>query len=241
MNVNGVRQWILHAASHCRRLASTSFPCTLALGQLGLLDNVSVTTHWSAVSLLAERCPKTKVDPEVLYVEDQGIWTAAGITSAIDMSLEMVARDLGEHVANQVAKRFVLTGRRPGEVAQVSAAIAVQEKLDHDFHGLIGWMHAHIAEPLDVTALASKAGMSLRNFQRRFKACTGQSPAWFLEGIRLEHGRTLLASEMSIKSIAAQCGYSNAQQFAKAYARRFSTTLIKSRAASRTKKAFSNA
>jgi len=229
--MNGVRQWILLAALHCRRLASTSFPCTLWLGRLGLLDNIRITTHWSAASLLAERCPKTKVDPKILYVEDQGIWTAAGVTSAIDMTLEMVSRDLGEHVANQIAKRFVLTWRRPGEIAQVSTAITVQEKLRHDFRGLIAWMHAHIDEPLDVMALASKAGMSLRNFQRRFKACTGNSPARFLEGIRLELGRTLLSSEMPIKSIAAQCGYANAQQFAKAYVRHFGITAKESRAA----------
>ncbi|PQP01949.1 AraC family transcriptional regulator [Massilia phosphatilytica] len=228
--LNEVRQWILQAASRCRRLASTSFPCTLSLGRLGLLDNIRITTHWSAAALLAERCAKTKVDPTILYVEDQGIWTAAGVTSAIDMTLEMVARDLGEHVANQIAKRFVLTWRRPGEIAQVSMAITVQEKLHHDFRGLIAWMHAHIAEPLDVMALASKAGMSLRNFQRRFKASTGDSPARFLEGIRLEHGRTLLSSEMPIKSIAAQCGYANAQQFAKAYSRHFGITVKESRA-----------
>lgn len=228
--VTAIRRWILEAAARCRRLASTSFPCTLALGRLGLLDNVRITTHWSAAAPLAAACPKTIVDPDVLYVEDRGIWTAAGVTSAMDMSLEMVARDLGEPVANQIAKRFVLTGRRPGDIAQVSTAIVVQEKLDHDFRGLIAWMHAHLAEPLDVMTLAARAGMSLRNFQRRFKARTGDSPARFLESMRLEHARTLLASAMPIKSIAAQCGYANAQQFSKAYVRRFGTTLTASRA-----------
>jgi transcriptional regulator GlxA family with amidase domain len=127
----------------------------------------------------------------------------------------------------------VLTWRRPGDIAQVSTAITVQEKLRHDFRGLVDWMHAHLAEPLDVMALASQAGMSLRHFQRRFKACTGDAPARFLERIRLEHGRTLLSSAMPVKSIAAQCGYANAQQFAKAYCRRFGVTVRESRAGRR--------
>jgi transcriptional regulator GlxA family with amidase domain len=231
IGMNAFRAWLLAAASHSRRLASTSFPCTLALARLGLLDNVRTTTHWSAASALVQCCPQTRVDPEVLYVEDGRIWTAAGVTSAIDMSLEMVSRDLGEHVANQIAKRFVLNGRRPGNIPQVGALVAAQEKLDQDFSGLLGWMQAHLADPLDVGTLASRAAMSLRNFQRKFRACTGESPARFLESIRLEHGRALLSSGLPAKSIAAQCGYANAQQFTKAYLRRFGTTPAESRGA----------
>lgn len=223
-NNDVIRRWVLQAALRCRRLGSTSFPGTLGLAHLGLLDGARVTTHWSATSILTQRCPHTTIDPEVLYVEDGRIWTAAGVTSAIDMSIEMVARDLGEHVANQITKRLVLAGRRPGDVAQVSTVTATLEKLDRDFSGLISWMHAHLSEPLDITALASKAAMSPRNFQRKFRACIGESPARFLETIRLEHARTLLSSGISSKNIAFQCGYSNAQQFAKAYLRRFGTT-----------------
>jgi transcriptional regulator GlxA family with amidase domain len=228
IDIDEVRQWLFQAASRCRRLASTSFPCTLALAQLGLLDDVRATTHWSAASILAQRCPQTKVEPALLYVEDGRIWTGAGVTSAIDMSLEMVSRDLGEHVANQIAKRFVLTGRRPGHIAQVSAAVAVQEKLDHDFSGLVVWMQAHLAEPLELAALAAKAAMSPRNFQRRFRASTGESPVRFLESLRLEHGRSLLSSGMPLKRIATQCGYASAQQFGKAYMRRFGANPLQS-------------
>jgi transcriptional regulator GlxA family with amidase domain len=228
VGIEEVRQWILQAASHCRRLASISFPCTLALARLGLLDDVRATTHWAAAAILAQQCPQTKVESEALYVEDGRIWTGAGGASAIDLGLEMVSRDMGEHVANQIAKRLVLTGRRPGHIAQVSTAIAVQEKLDQDFSGLILWMQAHLSEPLELAALASKAAMSPRNFQRRFRACTGESPVRFLESIRLEHGRTLLPSGMPIKRIATQCGYANAQQFAKAYLRRFGATPVQS-------------
>jgi transcriptional regulator GlxA family with amidase domain len=230
--LDDVRQWVTQAASQCRRIASTSFPCTLALARLGLLDGRRITTHWAVAPTLAQRCPEASVNPDVLYVEDGAIWTGAGVTSAIDMSLAMVSRDLGSYVGNQIAKRFVLTGQRRGDSAQVSAALAVQEKLDHDFSGLITWMRAHLPEPLDVATLASQAAMSVRHFQREFRARTGDSPARFLERLRLEHGHALLSAGLPLKSIATQCGYSNAQQFAKAFARRFGTTPSQVRATS---------
>jgi transcriptional regulator GlxA family with amidase domain len=219
--LDDVRQWVMQAASRSRRIASTSFPCTLALGRLGLLDGRRITTHWAVAPMLAQCCPQASVHPGVLYVEDGGIWTGAGATSAIDMSIDMVSRDLGSYVANQIAKRLVLTGQRPGDSAQVSTALAVQEKLDPDFSALIMWMRAHLPEPLDVATLAAQAAMSVRHFQRSFRARTGHSPARFLERLRLEHGHALLATGLPLKRIATQCGYASAQQFAKAFARRF--------------------
>jgi transcriptional regulator GlxA family with amidase domain len=215
-----VRAWVLKAGAGCRRLGSICSGA-LALARLGLLDGKRATTHWSACADLAADHPQVRVDANAVYVADGRVWTSAGVTTGIDMSLQMVARDLGESIANLIAKRLVVYARRPGYQAQVSAVVAAQEKADPDFAALIGWIKANLARPLDVAALAEKVAMTPRTFHRKFTDSLGQTPARFVESLRLDQGRDLLASGLAVKFIAGQCGYANAAQFSKAFQRRY--------------------
>ena len=101
-----IKEWVQQTNLHCRRLGSI---CTgaFALGQFGLIDGRRVATHWSACSELAELYPRVEVDPNALYIEDGKVWTSAGVTTGIDMCLELVAADLGNSIANAIAKRLV--------------------------------------------------------------------------------------------------------------------------------------
>ncbi|WP_167772154.1 helix-turn-helix domain-containing protein [Bradyrhizobium frederickii] len=77
--------------------------------------------------------------------------------------------------------------------------------------------------------MAEKVRMSERTFLRRFTQSTGETPARFVETLRLDQTRTLLATGLSLKDIAAQTGYSTSAQLSKAFERRFgmSPTLFK--------------
>jgi transcriptional regulator GlxA family with amidase domain len=222
-----MRQWVLQAASGCRRFGSSSAPATLALGRLGLLDGIRVTTHWSACASLSQEIPGVIVDDSAIYVEHGRVWTSAGVSTGIDMTLQMVAQDLGESVANEIAKRLVLETRRPGYQPQFSEVVAALKKADTDFSELITWIKAHLSEPMSVESLAARARMSPRNFQRKFNACVGQPPARFVEIARLQYALGLLSSGLSAKIIANTCGYTNAQQLAKAFQRQYGSTPAK--------------
>jgi transcriptional regulator GlxA family with amidase domain len=222
-----IRQWILHATSGCRRFGSSSAPATLALGRLGLLDGIRVTTHWSACDSLSREIPGVIVDANAIYVEHGRVWTSAGVSTGIDMTLQMVARDLGESVANEIAKRLVLETRRPGYQPQYSEVVAALKKADNDFSELITWIKAHLPDPMSVECLAARAKMSPRNFQRKFNACVGQPPARFVETLRLQHALGLLSTGLSAKVIANTCGYANPQQLAKAFQRQYGSTPAK--------------
>lgn len=219
-----MRQWALRATAACRRFGSSSGPATLALGRLGLLDGVRVTAHWAACARLSQEIPGVTVDANAIYVEHGRVWTSAGVSTGIDMTLQMVARDLGQSVANEIAKRLVLETRRPGYQTQFSGVVAALKKADEDFSELISWIRAHLSEPMSVESLAARAMMSPRNFQRKFNACLGQPPARFVETLRLQHARVLLSSGLSAKIIAIECGYANPQQLAKAFQRQYGST-----------------
>jgi transcriptional regulator GlxA family with amidase domain len=212
--------WLRRACARARRYGSV---CTgvFALAACGLLDGKRVATHWEATDILGRTYPDVEVDANALYVEDGRAWTSAGVTTGIDMCLALVARDLGEAVANAIARRLVLYARRPGYQSQFSTVLAAQEKADAPFAGLVDWIRAHLDDALDVASLAARAGMSPRTFHRRFTDALGETPARFVETLRLDHARGLLQTTLALKSVAAQTGYGTPAQLSKAFARRF--------------------
>jgi transcriptional regulator GlxA family with amidase domain len=200
--------------------------CTggFTLAALGLLDGHRIATHWDSSMAFTRAFPQVTVDPDALYVVDGKVWTSAGVTTGIDMALAMIARDVDPIIAGEVAKRLVLYARRPGYQSQFSPVLQAQVKGDSPFAELIGWVQANLDGALDVPALASRAGLSERTFHRKFVAATGQTPARFVETVRLDAARMLLLRGLSLKTVAAQVGLFPSARFAEAFERRFGVT-----------------
>ncbi|MFT4102435.1 MAG: helix-turn-helix domain-containing protein, partial [Burkholderiaceae bacterium] len=207
-------------AARARRFGSV---CTgsFVLAAAGLLDGRRVATHWDGCVPLARAFPEVDVDPDALYVEDGRLWTSAGVTTGIDMALAIVSRDLDGETAGAVAKRLVLYARRPGHQSQFSPVLKAQMRADGPFAELIDWIHAHLETPLDVPALAARAGLSERTLHRRFLAATGQTPARFVEIARLDAARLLLSRGTTLKRVAAQVGLFPASRLGRLFERRF--------------------
>lgn len=191
------------------------------LATLGLLDGHRVASHWDACKPLAESFPAVTVDPDALYVVDGRLWTSAGVTTGIDMALAMIACDLDTMIAGDVAKRLILYARRPGYQSQFSPVLQAQVRGDSPFAELIGWIQANLDAPLDVPSLAERAGLSERSFHRKFVAATGETPARFVETVRLDTARLLLSRGLPLKSVAAQVGLSPVARLSEAFGRRF--------------------
>lgn len=218
-----VRRWLRRVAPRTRRLGSV---CTGAfvLAAAGLLDGKRVATHWASCARLAENFPALTVDPDALYVVDGKIWTSAGVTTGIDMALALVEADLGAATANLIARHFVLYGRRPGYQSQFSPLLQAQTAAEAPFARLIDWMQENLDKPLDVPALAARAGLSERSFYRKFTETTGKTPAHFVESLRLDAARTLLGKGLPLKVIAGRVGLRSSARLGQAFERRFGMT-----------------
>jgi len=218
-----VRKWVVQTSTKARRYGSI---CTgaFALARFALLSGKRVATHWSACSDLAELCPDVCVDAHALFVNDGRVWTSAGVTTGMDMSLAMVASDFGEAVANAIAKRLVLYARRPGYQSQFSPVLSAQSNATAPFAELIDWIQENLAKPLDLQKLAAHVSMSERTFLRHFTRSLGMTPARLVEMLRLDLTRVYLATGMSLKDIAPKVGYQSSTQLSRAFDRRFGMT-----------------
>ncbi|EFL36791.1 AraC-family transcriptional regulator [Streptomyces viridochromogenes DSM 40736] len=186
--------------------------CTgaFALAEAGLLDGRRATAHWMHTAQLAERYPKVEVDASVLYVDDGDVLTSAGLTAGLDLCLHLVRRDLGAHVANQLARRMVVPAHRPGGQAQfIEQPVPLGD--DEGLAPVLEWAREHLDRPLTVADLARRAAMSPRTFYRRLQAATGATPLQWLLHQRLGRARSLLEStDLPVERIGELSGLGTA-------------------------------
>jgi len=180
------------------------------LGEAGLLDGRRCTTHWRNAEELARRYPAAKVDPDVLYVDDDPVITSAGTAAGIDACLYLVRKEQGSRVANGIARRMVVPPHRDGGQAQyVDQPVA--SSCDGSLRDLLEWLRAHLDQPLTVRQLAARANMSERTFARRFVQDTGTTPQRWLIGQRILLAQQLLEeSDETVEAIADRAGFGNA-------------------------------
>lgn len=217
--------WLQRVAPRARRVASV---CTGAftLARAGLLDGCRCTTHWAYRGALASGFPAAEVDPDdPIYVRDGDVWTSAGVTAGMDLALALVEDDLGAEVALETARWLVVFLKRPGGQAQFSAGLAAQTAAAaaasrEPLRELGAWMNDNLDADLSVGALAARACLSERQLTRTWRAETGQTPAAYVEGLRVERARALLEDGVAVEAAARACGFASAEVLRRVFHRR---------------------
>lgn len=214
-------EWVRARAADTRRIAST---CTglYILAATGLLDGRRATTHWRFADDVRRRFPAVRLDPDQLHIRDGPFHTSGGLSACLDLTLALIEEDLGGAAALAVARHMVMYVKRPGNQAQFSEPLQAQSRGQGRLAHLPEWLLDHLSEPLSVTRVADHVNMSVRHFCRQFGRTFGMSPSRYIERLRLERSRLLLAStRMPVERIAAEVGFENADAFRRAFRRHY--------------------
>jgi transcriptional regulator GlxA family with amidase domain len=217
-------EWILQRSCETRRIASI---CSgiYALAPTGLLDGREVTTHWRWSRLVQERYPALRIGHKRPLVKDGPFYTSAGITGGIGLALALIEEDYGKQVAQSVS-RHLMTYLLPSDQPNDSMNRPGYESQPSDRLGdLVPWIMRNLHQPLTVEILARRAGMCPSHFTRAFKSVFGATPGDFVENLRLnEAQRRLSSAHKTLRSVASSVGFTDANAFRRAFARRFGTT-----------------
>lgn len=208
-------------ASGARRAGSV---CTGAflLGAAGLLENRRAVTHWASCDRLASMFDGVTVCPDAVFVRDGKIFTSAGMSASLDLSLGLIEEDLGHRVAAKVARTMVLFLRRPGGQSQFSEVLAAQEKAGGAYGDLVSWVVENPSADLSVGALAERVGTSERTFQRRFRREVGRTPSEFVRAVRVEAARRWLEeTDWPLKRVAERSGFGSVDTLERAFQRAY--------------------
>ncbi|WP_105531037.1 GlxA family transcriptional regulator [Solimicrobium silvestre] len=211
--------WVAKRASSVRRLCSV---CTGAflLAAAGQLTGKRAATHWAWVGRLKRLHTDIDIDADKIFVRDGKVWTSAGVTAGIDLTLALIEEDFGHKIAIDTARQLVMFVKRSGGQSQFSVTLATQTTESGDFGELHAWIAANLHEPLTVERLAERASMAPRTFARTYVKKLGRTPAKTVEMMRLEVAcRALEETDLPLKNIAAAAGYGDEQTLRRVFHR----------------------
>ncbi|MEU4624872.1 helix-turn-helix domain-containing protein [Actinoplanes sp. NPDC023801] len=194
------------------------------LGEAGLLDGRRCTTHWRYAAELARRYPRTRVEPDHLYVDEDPVITGAGTAAGIDTCLHLVRKLQGSAVANDIARRMVTSPHRQGSQTQYVRRPDPGRR-SGSLTPVLAWLDAHLHQPLTVDQMSRRAHMSPRTFARRFQQEVGTTPLQWLTGQRILLAQQYLEnSEEPVTAIAVRTGFGSAETLRHHFFRRLGTT-----------------
>lgn len=211
--------WLALAARRTRRLATVCTGAFLA-ARAGLLTGRRVATHWRYADRLQREHPELTVDADPIFVRDGDVWTSAGVTAGIDLSLALVEDDCGAAVAQEIARSLVMFLRRPGGQSQFAAPTWIDRAASEPVREAQQLVDCAPGDDHRVPVLAARVGMSERNFARLFTRQVGMSPARYVERVRIDTARQLLEAEpATAEAIARRCGFGTGETLRRAFHR----------------------
>jgi transcriptional regulator GlxA family with amidase domain len=192
----------------------------LVLAAAGVLDGRRATTHWSR-SLDTEKYENVLWDLDRISTSDTRIFTSAGVTTGIDLALAIIRADCGPRVALAAARELVVQLRRTGGQSQYAIHLAGQFTRDDTLTQLIEKVVTQPQLEWSLDALAASAGMNSRTLSRHFKRDLNETPAQFVERVRIDHARGMLSENIPLKQVAVDSGFGDLQRMRRAFHRRF--------------------
>ncbi|MFE8989195.1 GlxA family transcriptional regulator [Streptomyces collinus] len=197
--------------AHARGARVMSF-CTgtFALAEAGLLDGRRAATHWRWADSFRRLHPEVLLEPDVLFVDEGDLLTAAGSAAALDLGLYIWRRDHGAEIANHVSRRLVFAAHRDGGQRQFVERPVPQVR-DESLAPLLAWAQERLGEPLTVAELAARARVSPATLHRRFRAQLGTTPLAWLTSERVTLAcRLIERGEERLDVVAARSGLGSA-------------------------------
>jgi transcriptional regulator GlxA family with amidase domain len=192
------------------------------LADAGLLDGRRATTHWAYADDFKRRFPQVVWDSAALQISLPGLITSAGTAAALDCCLHLVRQHCGATVANHLARRLVVAPLRHGDQSQFVELAPSPQGRDGRLVELLTHWQRQLHEPMSLETMAGQAHMSTRQFSRRFRAMTGQSPGqWLIHQRLLQAQQWLEASRADLQTIAQRVGFGSAVTLREHFRRHF--------------------
>ncbi len=195
------------------------------LAYAGLLTGKRAATHWELEQDFINRFPATALDPNALYVEDNGVITSAGTAASLDCCLYIFRNYYSSTIANRLARRMVVPPYRDGGQAQFIEQPIPLTTSDARINHLMEQIRQDISQKYSLDELAESVMMTRRTFTRKFHKATGMAFGEWLITERLNLAQDLLEStDLSIEQVVAKTGFSSVLMLREKFKARFAVT-----------------
>lgn len=209
--------------------------CTgsFALARAGLMKSYRCCVHWHHLKQFVEEFPDHRAEALSVYVVDGKRITCAGGESAVDLALHIVERHCGRSLARKVASGMLIDAARGPKHPQPRPETKWFREIENVLvqRAILLIEQQSPAQPVTLSAIAAKLGVSVKTLVRGFQKAFELSPSGFLRALRMSHGRwEVLNTQKSIGLIATDYGFSDASHFTRLFRHYYGITPAAARA-----------
>lgn len=217
-----LQRWLVEQYRRGARLAATG----TGVGHLamsGLLDQKVATTHWYYLQRFQHRFPKVTFEGHHFVTHQDGIYCAGSINAQTDLVLFLIEQTFGEEALALVERQFMHELKRTFATPYYEPGGAVHH--DEEISLVQSWVRQHLATDINLEAMAGLVQQSSRNFSRRFRQATSESPMAYVLRLRLERACELLRdTNLTVAEVGELCGFHNHAYFGRCFRQKLSLT-----------------
>ena len=183
------------------------------LASTGLVNGKSCSTHWAVVNDFKEIFPKVNLVPDKIITYQDGIYTSGGAFSFLNFLLYLIEKYYDRCTAIYCAKVFEIDMSRESQ-SQFSVFRGQKNHPDEEIKKAQIYIEKNFQEKISIEKLADKYAIGRRNFDRRFKKATGNTPIEYLQRVKIEAAKKdFETTRKSITEVMYEVGYSDFKAF----------------------------
>ena len=189
------------------------------LASTGLLKNKKCAIHWAAKDEFRSMFPEINLIDDKIITDESGIYTCAGGYSYLNLLLYIIEKHMGKEMSILASKMFEIDIERK---SQNPFIIFIGQKKHADKEVLYAqeFIENNPKELFTIEEICLKFDVGRRTFERRFRKCTGNSIAEYIQRVKVEFAKKQLESDRkSINEIIYEVGYNNIDSFRKVFKR----------------------
>ena len=183
------------------------------LAETRLLDNKSASTHWNAAELFRKKYPNIKLTSDAVITDEDGIYTSGGAFSFLNLVLYLVEKYCGRETAIWCSKIYEIQMDRHNQ-QQFAIFNGQKDHQDAEIKEAQQYIEKKYGEKIPVDGLAQTFAMSTRNFIRRFKTATSNTPSEYIQRVKVEVAKKAFESQpISVSQVMCHVGYNDPKAF----------------------------
>ena len=183
------------------------------LAEAGLLNGKTATSHWAVADEMQSRYPLIHVKSDRIITDHDGIYTSGGGFSSIKLILYLIEKFCGKDAAVWISKRFSVDMY---EVSQAHFSVFTGQHRHNDPEILKcqAYIEQHYSNNISIDKVSGMTSTGKRNFVRRFKAATNNTPTEYLQRVRIEAAKKALEeNDMLLDKVMDIAGYEDIKTF----------------------------
>lgn len=183
----------------------------------GIADGETVTTHWNLAERLASRFPAVTVQKEKMLIDRGRFITAGGLTGYQDLALHLIQKEAGRDAALETAGTFLINPEDRSQLQYMTLSLSLSPS-DALVEAAAAFIRSDFSRPIGLAEIASHCGITVRTLLRHFRLSGNLTPGAYLQSVRIDFARRLLATGRSpVKEAALLSGYRDSVSFSRAF------------------------